>query len=56
MIICACSEAKADCEKVCAKGRLIEPERVWRVPWMKSVHIGHAKALRDKTLKEMREG
>ncbi len=33
MIICACKEAKKNCEVNCEKGLKLKPERIYYAPW-----------------------
>lgn len=54
-LVCGCNEAKENCFKTCELGRLREPSSVYRVMiWPRVLHMGHIKALREKTIREIR--
>lgn len=57
MLICVCNKAKTDCDKVCVKGRLFEPESVVSYQgWPNVIKFHHIEALRRKELAELKKG
>lgn len=53
MIICACNRASKDCDKVCTKGRLLEPQEVYTVPWPRIVSRDMETLMRLRDLEDM---
>lgn len=55
-LICCCSDAAKNCDKICPKGMLLEPVAVYQTNWPRSIHMQLIKQLRLKQLRELRRG
>lgn len=53
MVICVCNKAHKGCDKVCTKGRLLEPKEVFQGPWQRVVSRDMETKVRLKDLKDM---
>ena len=55
MIICVCNKASKDCDKVCAKGRILKPKEVYNIAtWKRSVSRDMESAVRLIDLEDMK--
>ena len=53
MIVCVCNKASRDCDKVCAKGRLLRPKQIFVGPWPRVVSRDMENAIRTLDLNDL---